>query len=45
MRYNVSIVKYINTLPFIYGINNSEIKDNDGVKKIFLLGEGSKISL
>ena len=25
--------------------NNSEIKDNDGVKKIFLLGEGSKISL
>jgi len=25
--------------------NNSEIKDKDGVKKIFLLGEGSKISL
>ena len=25
--------------------NNSEIKDEDGIKKIFLLGEGSKISL
>jgi len=25
--------------------NNSEIKDEDGIKKIFLLGEGSKVSL
>ena len=25
--------------------NNSEIKDKNSVKKIFLLGEGSKISL
>ena len=25
--------------------NNSEIKDETGTKKIFLLGEGSKVSL
>ena len=25
--------------------NNSEIKDDEGSKKVFLLGEGSKISL
>ena len=25
--------------------NNSEIKDENGIQKIFLLGEGSKVSL